>query len=812
MGGFILIIGALLSSTPSLAEGGVVSPDARHEAVPDRRFDLLSLHLDLDLNPAARQVSGTATYKAKRFSKGPMILDQVALEFSGVKVAGAAATYRLKEHTIEIDIPDTVQVGDEVEVVLSYRATPRKGLHFRAPGRDSPDTYAEVWSQGQKQDNRFWFPTFDHPNERFAYTGEVRVPKGWKVHTNSGHVMPAYLVMLAAGEYDVVGDPDNQVWVAPGTSKRAIARVQDAVPEMKRHFQERTKVAYPWGELRQFFVQRFMYGGMENTAAIINTDSVLTDLPIDQTRSRAPSLVAHELAHQWFGDLLTCRTWRDLWLNEGFATFIAADWMAADRGPDHWAYTVDRWFRWSQNEKALAGRFHQGDGHVNHNVYSKGAAVLQMLRVLLGEDQFWAGISHYTKGNQHKEVETIDLQRSMEAVSGQELGWFFQQWVELPHVPRLTISRTWKDGRLTVTARQKTSKTRPAYTVPIDLEVGTKDGVVHRRVWLDDEKIQTEFQLENAPTYVAFDPKGGVLAKVEYKQEPKEWEAQLGSPSPYAVRKAIQALADLDAFEGLARVLADEKRVPALRAEAARALGKQRHSKQLLPHLGIAHEQILAGVIRGLGQGKDTGVVPRLESFARGHRNPDIREAAAWAVVSLQPKRGIALVRSISKKTMGDSRLASTINHIFGDHGEPSDLTFLLSKQVWRDTRLGGLTAAGRIVGRQPLGAGRDKAAARVARAAELQLADPDYRARSTAVRLLGDLGDDQSIPHLERLRREETAPALIERVRKALKDIRSRDSKVKPDKPSETEATLKDLTERMKKLEKEVKSWKDRH
>ena len=812
MGVLLLTTGVLLSSSPAWAEGGAIAPDARQAAAPDRRYDLLSLHLDLDLDPSAGQIGGTATYKARRFAEGPLVLDQVALEFAEVTVDGAAADFRLEGHTIVVEVPDTVRVGDEVAIALRYKATPRKGLHFRAPGRGSPDSYSEVWSQGQSQDNRFWFPTFDHPNERFDYTGEIRAPKGWRVHTNSGHKMPAYLVMLAAGEYDVVGEADNQVWVPPGTPPGAIARVRDQVPDMLRHFQERTSVAYPWGELRHIYVQRFMFGGMENTAAIINTRTALTDLPVDQTRTRAPSLVAHEVAHQWYGDLLTCRTWRDLWLNEGFASFMAADWMAADRGPDQWAHSVRRWYRWSQSERPLAGRFHQGDGHVNHNVYSKGASVLQMLRVMLGEAQFWAGIQRYTQAHQHGVVETIDLQRSMEAVSGQELGWFFQQWVELPHVPRLTVSQSWKDGRLTVTVKQKIDKDRPAYTLPIELEVGTADGVQGRRVWLDDAKMQTEFELDKPPTYVAFDPRGGVLAKVEHSQEDSAWEAQLESPSPIAVRAAIQALAETDTSEGLAQVLADTARVPAVRAAAARALGKQRQTEALLPFLGVDHERVLQGVIKGLGQGRDAGVLPKLEGLARNHRNPDIREAALRAVAQLRPGRGAGLARAVAKRTQGDPYLAGAVNKVLGEHGAVSDIGMLLSAQVRRETRLGGLTAAARIVGRQLVGTDRDRAAAQVARAAEPMLEDRDYRARSTAVRLLGDLGDDRSIPHLERLRREETAPALVERIRKALKDIRSRDDKVDPAKPSETEATLEDLEERIEKLEKEIQSWKDRH
>ena len=128
--------------------------------------------------------------------------------------------------------------------------------------------------------------------------------------------------MIAAGPYQVMGDETNIVLAGPNVSKRAIDRVWSPIPDMMAHFEERTGVAYPWPSFRQFFVQRFMYGGMENTGAVINTDGVLSSAPVDETRPRIHSLVAHELAHQWYGDYLTCRSWRDLWLNEGFASFF----------------------------------------------------------------------------------------------------------------------------------------------------------------------------------------------------------------------------------------------------------------------------------------------------------------------------------------------------------------------------------------------------------------------------------------------------------------------------------------------------------
>ncbi len=806
---------SMLLSASALAEDAKewTAPDARGAAVPDRNFDLLKLHLEVEVFPKTRSISGKATYTAERIGAGPLVLDQVALDFSAISIGGTPVQWRVVGDTVEILVSEEMARGESVDIVIEYKATPEKGLHFREVGGGSPDAYGEVWSQGQKQDNRFWFPTWDHPNERFDYTGQVRAPAGWKTYTNTGNEMPAYLVMLAAGTYKVVGESNNQVWVGPGVSDVAVRAALGPVPGIVEHFEERSGVKYPWNGLRQFFVQRFLYGGMENTSAIINTDSVLSSAKISETRTRLPSLMAHEIAHQWYGDLLTCRSWRDLWLNEGFATFMEGDWLASRDGPDRWADKVLGWNRSSRRERAMAGRFHQGpNAPSNHNVYSKGATVLQMLRVMLGEDVFWAGMRHYTQGHQRALVQTVDLQRSMEHVSGQELGWFFQQWVELPHVPHLKVSQKYADGRLEVRVVQTERKKRPLYTLPIDIEVGTGDGVVYRREWMGRRSLEMEFALDKPPVYVAFDPKGGILADVEHEQEPAAWEAQLGSPSPVAVRRAIAALGETKTSEGLAALLADDKRSFLTREAAAASLGEQRRSDLLQPHLQASHGGVRMAVISGLGKGKSAQVISRLETIARSDANPDIRGAALKAVARLSSSRGVALARSVIRSARGDERLAGRAAEVLGKHGSASDLSVLLSSATFRDARNSGLWAAAKLVSRQDQGASRDAVGSRMARVLERHLDDLDFRTRSLAVNVLGEVGDDQSIPHLARLQRTTTVASLAERARVSIREIRSRDPEVEAEAPSEQEARIDDLEERIEALEKELKQGRDKH
>ncbi|MEC8191792.1 MAG: M1 family metallopeptidase [Myxococcota bacterium] len=784
-------------------------PDGLDRDVPRRHFDIVALHLDLALDIPNRGIGGTAKYTLERLGDGDFVLDQVALDIESVSVDGEAALHRTPGNKLIIEMPKRIVRGGQADVTIRYSARPRKGLHFRE--RRAPDKYAEVWTQGQKNDNRYWFPAWDHPNDRFEYTGSVSGPDDWKITTNSGNNVPSYLIMIAGGPYKEVGGPNNRVWVGPDTPMAAIENVWKPVPDMMEHFTERTGVAYPWSEYLQVFVQRFMYGGMENTAATINTDAVLTTDDVLQTQDFIQSLVAHELAHQWYGDYLTCRSWRDLWLNEGFATFFAADWMARRDGPERWAHSMLRYQRWSQYEESLAGRFFHGeDAPDNANVYSKGATVLQMLRVMLGEAVFWEGIRHYTKTHARSLVRTHDLQESMEAVSGRELGWFFQQWVELPHVPRVTVSTRWADGVLTVTVRQKTSEERPRYTIPFEVEIGGDGGGIHAAV-LRDEKLQIQIPLETAPPYVAFDPKAGVLAELEYEQEPEAWTAQLQSDSPAAVFRAIEALSETDHSEPLAALLADTTAHPLVRSEAAEALGEQRRTDLLLAHADDGHARVRRAVILALGRGTDGTAMTVLERAFIGDRNPDVRAAALDSIESLAKTRSVTLARSAVRSS--NAAIANTGARVLGKHGELADIDSLRSMRMRRSTRMGGMRAAAKIVRRLHDQSGSDRAAEQLTGTLVGLLTDLDIRARQAAVRLLDEVGTNSAIADLEAFRREETVASLSRSAREAIDSIRERQGKIEPIAgENKAEAALQSLEERIDELESQFGEWKDSH
>ncbi|MCB9780751.1 MAG: HEAT repeat domain-containing protein [Alphaproteobacteria bacterium] len=804
---------------PAAGDRPLLQPDALGAAAPDRSFDLQQLQLDLDLHPDTRSVSGTVVLTLSRLWEGPVVLDQAALDIRQVSADGAEVAWRTQGEQLIIDVAPTFGADAPGTVAVTYAATPRTGLHFREAGPGSPDSYAEIWSQGEGEDNRYWLPTWDHPNDRFVYQGTVRGPDGWQVLTNSGHDMVSYLIMVAAGPYEIVAHddaPDVTVWLPPGTDHQALARVLDPVPAMMAHMGERTGVPYAWGSYRQVFVQRFMYTGMENTSATINHERLLVDDRSGRSWDGPESVVAHELAHQWYGDLLTCEGWRELWLNEGFASFMAADWLTQARGEAWYAEQARGWLDGAQNSpRPLTGRFFQGpDAPPNHNVYGRGAAVLHMLRVYLGEERFWAGIRRYTQGHQRQLVHSRDLQAAMEEVSGRELDWFFQQWVELGFVPELTVTRRYADGRLSVTVRQQGGEDRPQYTLPITVEVGTADGQVLRRTgWLTDEATTLEWEIAEAPRFVAFDPDGAMLAHRNDEQEPDAWIAQLGSPSPMARLVAIRALGETDRSEPLAALLADRQAAQSERAAAATALGAQRAQGPLLAALDDPDGVVRKAVARALGDAVDRAPAAALIRTVQRDADPGVQREALTALARVDADRAVGLARElVVRKTDREGQwLWAGAAEVLGEHGEPRDLGPLLATRLPARLRHDGTNAAARIAAREE-GDKRERLEARVARAVEPMLDDLDLRGRQHAIGLLGRVGDLDSADRLEAFRRRETVAGLSDAARDAVEAIRARQGKPAPTPEGAEAAKLEALQERLEAVEERLQDLQDRH
>ena len=476
----------------------------------DRPFAVEHLALDLALDLDKKSVSGSASLTLRRIDPvaTEVPLDAVGFDLRGVTLDGRKAPYAYDGRTLTVTVPAST---DKATLTVSYSATPRRGLYFLEPDEHVTDRPRQVWSQCQEEDARHFIPCHDKPHVKMTTEMTVTVPNGfyvlsngalvdkktpaegtWTFHWRMDAPHPSYLLTLVAGEFSELeakaGDVPLTYLVPKGREKdgeRTFART----PDMIAHFGKLTGVSYPWNKYAQVVVSDFIFGGMENTTATTMYEHILLDerAAVDIT---SDDLISHELAHQWFGDYVTCRDWSEGWLNEGFATFMEHVWREKMLGKDELELGVKNDLDAYLGE--AIGRYRRPivcqsyDSPLDlfdRHLYEKGGLVLHLLRLELGDDLFWKGVGVYLKRHANGVVETRDLMRALEEVSGKSLGRFFEQWVYRPGHPELDVQIAWDREVLTVTVKQTHSNADdvpPTFDLVLYLDVVTEGGETTR--------------------------------------------------------------------------------------------------------------------------------------------------------------------------------------------------------------------------------------------------------------------------------------------------------------------------------------------
>jgi aminopeptidase N len=751
-------------------------PGARPQYGPDKTVDVL--HIDLRLRPdiERERLEGvcTTTVRAIEDAVSRLVLDAVDLDVRSVTASdGRALAFRSTADALEIALDPPLRVGAELEFAVEYAVErPRRGLYFV---RREP---RHVWTQSQDSDARNWFPCFDYPAEKQTTSATIVVPNGQFALGNGVLVArtegPAetvfryeqriphatYLVTMVAGPFSEISQPHDRVpiwyYTLPGREgdgERAFANT----PRMVDVFERTIGVPYPYERYSQIAVADFVFGGMENTSATTQTDRVLHDERAHLDYS-ADYLVSHELAHQWFGDLVTCRDWAQAWLNEGFATYFEGVWLEAERGWDEYLYDVFGGVQRYVEEDAeryrrpiVCNLFRDPIELFDRHLYEKGGAVLHMLRGELGWDRLKRSLKRYVTENAQRNVETIDLVRAIEAETGRNMRRFFAQWVERGGHPQIDVSYGWdrdrKIARVTIVQNQPVDDENPAYV--FDVELGFVDelpdairtdfgdaplpGETRMRLTVDAKSRTFAVPLEREPALLRVDPSAWILSSWTSSLGTDLHVASLrGDPSPLARIRAAKALAkdgNRAAREALARALAHDP-FWGVGVEVAAALGKSRAPSAratLLRNIGHAHPKVRRAVADALGNWRDEEVATALLS---------LRDDPSYFVV------GSAL------RALGKTRDARAFDALVGGLETPS----------WSET-IGAGAARG-------LGALADERALPVLEAAlRTDRPEPLRRAAVAAIAQLGTLVDATRTRAVEAVERALTDSAYLVRV-----------------------------------------------
>ncbi len=565
-------------------------PRARAHAPRTHQIDVEHYDLELALDPASRRIEATCRVRLWPAS-GVARIDRVALDLDGLDVrrvrdrAGSELTFTRQGEELAITLAQPLARGRFEELSIDYGGTPRRGLWFTDVEHG---VATQVYTQGECEDARGWFPCIDDPAERATSSLSVTMPAGWTSlaagarveHAEpvdaAGHVRerwrtdfphPAYLTTLVAGEFathEELWRGKPLVYLADPKLESSMAASFARTKDILEFFSRTTALRYPYPKYGQACVASFPFGGMENISATTLTDATLGD---ERSRNDGNSdgLVAHEAAHQWFGDWLTCADWSHIWLNEGFATYFGALWVEHDEGVDEYRAQMRR-----IQDAALAGDSGAKQRPVVWNVYRQpmdlfftghvyqgGAARLHLLRSMLGDEAFLRGIALYVGRNRARAVVSDDLRLALEETSGRELTRFFEQWLYAPGHPRITTSWSYDaDRKLVKLAVEQTQDTRggvpEAFEAPVDVEIALPPGrsgqpeKTVQRIELAQRRQRFELPCSARPQWVLFDVHGALLAERNDLKEPREWLAVLRqSDDPGFRRDALRALAKL---------------------------------------------------------------------------------------------------------------------------------------------------------------------------------------------------------------------------------------------------------------------------
>jgi aminopeptidase N len=757
-----------------------------------RGYDLEHSRIALRFDLEHKKVLGDVTHTLSVLREGTakIAFDSVGLTIENVTVNKSPAKFETTAGKLIVPLPAAAKAGEKFDVAIRYEGRPTKGMYFILPDKDYRDRPIQIWTQGESEDTRYYLPTYDYPNDRLTTETILTVPASWLTVSNGKLIsvseagkglktwywresVPSstYLITVVAGEFDEVKESWRGIpvtYYAPKGRGDRLSVNYSRTPAMIELFSKELGVDYPWEKYAQVMVDDFVAGGMENSSATTNTSSSLNHPKIAaEMLTDEDDLISHELGHQWFGDLVTCKDWGDIWLNEGFATFMENVWAEAHYGKDQADY--ERWEGgrgWFSQpdlfDKPIVRHDFEDSSEFDGNAYTKGGWVLHMLRYQLGDDAFYRGLKHYLEANRGKNVVTADLAKAIEESSQVNVDQFFSQWLYGAGAPKFDLGYSYDNDKhqvaLTVKQTQKVEGRVGIFHVPVDVEITTASGTKLYPITISKAEQIFTFRADSAPLMVLFDKGDNILKSAEFHKEKKEWLYQLKNSSDFADRAdAVSALEkiknDDEVVSAVGNALRNDK-FWGLRATAADALGQigsPAASKPLLEALDSASEPWVRNrIVAALGNFKDdSAVAAKLTDIAKDDSSYRARAAALQALGKLQSPGALATLEAAVSGDSPDGYLRNAALRALGPLGDDKAVPLL---EQWSVPGKPVESRTGAIRSLASLEKNNQAITGQIAG----YLTEPNFPVRMAAIFSLGGRGDAAAVPALEALLRSD--------------------------------------------------------
>lgn len=564
------------------------SPELPYRASKPRVHDLLHTKLEVSFDWQKRHLLGKATLLLRPYfyPQDSVVLDAKGFDIHSVKIITSNGTqefeealkYSYNQRVLTIRLGAIYTSKQTYTLEISYTAKPYElpkggsqaitsdiGLYFINADGKTPYLPQQIWTQGETEANSCWFPTIDSPNERCTQEMYITVQKKFKTLSNGELVYSRenangtrtdywrmeqphapYLFMMAVGDFAVYTDDWQgkkvQYYVEKPYLKYAKG-IFGHTPEMLSFFSKKLGEPFPWNKYAQVVVRKFVSGAMENTTASVFNEGLQID---DRALldGNWDGIIAHELFHQWFGNLVTCESWSNLPLNEAFANYGEYLWAEHKYGSDEAEYLAQQELRGyleeAQTKQVPLIRYHYKDSEdmFDSHSYNKGGRVLHMLRKYVGDEAFWRALNLYLRQNKYKSVEVHHLRLAFEQVTGQDLQWFFNQWFLQAGHPKIRVKHVFSNGVLKLFTEQVNDAAR-VFRLPLKIAIWSSGKRHLHSIDITQKKQAFQFKLTQVPNLVVFDAEQQLLGEVANSKTDQEMAYQYAYEPTYKARMEV---------------------------------------------------------------------------------------------------------------------------------------------------------------------------------------------------------------------------------------------------------------------------------
>lgn len=634
--------------------------------------------------------SGELTLDAKG-----MLIHEVALDMNGKK---SPLKYDYKDDVLKITLDKTYAKNQDYTVYIKYTARPNevkqegsaaindaKGLYFiNAQGKD-PDMPTQIWTQGETESSSAWFPTIDKPNQKTTQEIYMTVPDKYVTLSNgilkesqkesnglrTDHwVMDkrhsTYLFFMGVGEYAIVKDKWRNIPVDYYIEKEYepyAKQIYGNTPEMIEFFSKRLGYDYPWAKYAQISGRDYVSGAMENTTATLHGSDILQKPGQLIDENTWEDTIAHELFHQWFGDLVTAESWSNLTVNESFANYSEYLWNEYKYGKDqadyHQMKDVNMYISTPGNFDKNLVRFNYDSREDVFDLvtYQKGGGILHMLRNYLGDDAFFAGMQDYLKTNEYQNAEAHQLRLSFEKVSGKDLNWFFNQWYFGSGNPKINYSYTFEPVKKQIAVIVEQTQEQP-FQFPLAIDVYENGKPKRYNVWVNATAKNTfNFDVSKNADLVNINADGVLLADIKDTKTPEQYLMQfLGSKEFKSRYNALNGIKDqVGKNPAATKLLAAAIKDPFFRTRIKALQLMDLSNPEQLKALGADVEKLAANdpktlvqsaAIAALAKTKDKKYTPLFEKGVNAVSN-SVKGSSVGAIIAVDPAKAKAYADKI---------------------------------------------------------------------------------------------------------------------------------------------------------------------